>query len=74
MFNLVIIQVNDEAIQLVVDSSVFSAIDVRTMGPTERMVALQLKLATMSNRTGKYWKAKRDSTIRALNMLSRVSK
>ena len=74
MFNLVIIQVNDEAIQFVVDSLVFSATDVRTMGPAARMVALQHKLASMSDRTGKYWKAKRDSTIRALEILSRISK
>ena len=74
MSNLVIIQVNDEAIQFVVDSSVFSATDVRAMGTAARMVALQHKLASMSDRTGKYWKAKRDSTIRALEILSRISK
>ena len=34
------------------------------------MVALQLKLKTMSTKKGKHWEAKRDSTIRALEMLS----
>ena len=63
MSNLVIVQ-------LVVDSSVFTSVDVRTMRPTERMVALQLKLKTMSTKKGKHWEAKRDSTIRALEMLS----
>ena len=45
MFNLVIVQVNDEAVQFVGVSSVFSDTDVRAMGTAARMVALQHKLA-----------------------------
>ena len=73
MSNLVIVQVDDETIQPMGFTSLFSSTDVRAMGTAARMVALQHKLATMSDRTGGYWTAKRDSTIRAIKLLSRKS-
>ena len=73
MPNFIIFQVDDETTQPMGFSSLFSLTDVRAMGSAERMVALQHKLATMSDRTGGYWTAKRDSTIRAIKLLSRKS-
>ena len=73
MSNFVVFQVDDETTQPMEFPSLFSSTDVRAMGSAERMVALQHKLAAMSDRTGGYWTAKRDSTIRAIELLSRKS-